>query len=186
VNFGWRFRCPWIRWFGGLWRLLLYEEVNLPIAQTKNSLNGWWIPSENSNAPVLLYFHHNAINIGANVSQALQFHRLGYSIFIFDYRGFGKSKGPFPTEPQLYADAQTAWDYLTQTRHIPADRNINLPVLIVTGTNDIQIPVSMGERLYAAALGPKKQLIIIPGGSHDNHLSAAHRQAMQQFLNPLD
>jgi uncharacterized protein len=228
---------------------LPYEEVNLPIAQT-DQLNGWWIPSDQPNAPVLLYFHHNAVNIGANVSQALQFHRLGYSIFIFDYRGFGKSKGAFPTEPQLYEDAQTAWNYLTQTRKIPADRiiiyghsvggaiatdlaskhpeaaalvvqssftrmrdmtkrfglywifpmelllrqrfeseekmkEITMPVLIITGTNDIQIPTAMGQRLHAAAKSSKKQLIIIPGGSHDNHLSEPHRQSMQQFLSPV-
>jgi uncharacterized protein len=228
---------------------LPYEEVNLPIAQPDQQLNGWWIPSEQPNAPVMLYFHHNAINIGANVSQSLQFHQLGYSIFIFDYRGFGKSKGPFPTEPQLYADAQTAWNYLTQTRKIPADRiiiyghsaggaiatdlaskhpeaaalvvqssftsmrdmtkrfglywlfpmelllrqrfeseekmkGVTMPVLIITGTNDIQIPISMGQRLHAAAKSSKKQLIIIPGGSHDNHLSEPHRQSLQQFLSP--
>jgi uncharacterized protein len=227
---------------------LLYEEVNLPIAQPNQQLNGWWIPSEQPNSPVLLYFHHNAVNIGANVSQVLQFHQLGYAIFIFDYRGFGKSKGAFPTEPQLYEDAETAWNYLTQTRNIPADRiiiyghsvggaiatdlaskhpeaqalvvqssftsmrdmtkrfgiyrlfpmelllrqrfeseekmkEITMPVLIITGTNDIQIPISMGQRLYAAAHNPKKQLITIPGGSHDNHLSEVHRQEMQQFLN---
>jgi uncharacterized protein len=225
---------------------LLYEEVNLSIAQT-DQLNGWWIPSKQPNAPVLLYFHHNAINIGANVSQALQFHQLGYSIFIFDYRGFGKSKGAFPTEPQLYEDAQTAWNYLTQTRKIPADRiiiyghsvggaiatdlaskhpeaaalvvqssftsmrdmtkrfglywifpmelllrqrfeseekmkGITMPVLIITGTSDIQIPTTMGQRLHTAAKSPQKQLIIIPGGSHDNHLSEPHRQSLQQFL----
>jgi uncharacterized protein len=58
------------------------------------------------------------INIGANVSQAHRFHRIGYSVFLFDYRGFGQSEGAFPTEAQVYEDAEAAWNYLTQTRNI--------------------------------------------------------------------
>ena len=104
---------------------LNYQDILIPISkpggQTER-LHGWWIPAEKPNAPVMIYFHHNAINIGANVSQALQFHKLGYSIFLFDYRGFGQSEGGFPTEPQLYEDAQAAWNYLTQARKIPSNR----------------------------------------------------------------
>jgi uncharacterized protein len=73
-------------------------------------LHGWWILAKNANAPVMLYFHHNAMNIGSNVSQALQFHKLGYTIVLFDYRGFGQSEGDFPTEAQVYDDSQAAWN----------------------------------------------------------------------------
>jgi uncharacterized protein len=61
-------------------------------------------------------------------------------------------------------------------------KGITMPVLIITGTSDIQIPTTMGQRLHTAAKSPQKQLIIIPGGSHDNHLSEPHRQSLQQFL----
>jgi pimeloyl-ACP methyl ester carboxylesterase len=213
---------------------LNYQDVWIPISKTEGQsdrIHGWWIPAEKPDAPVMLYFHHNAINIGANVSQALQFHKLGYSIFLFDYRGFGQSEGAFPTEPQLYEDAQATWNYLTQARKLSPNRiviyghsvggamaidlaakhpeaaalvvqstftsmrdmtkrfgvywflpielvlrqrfeslekmkSIKMPVLIMTGTEDVQIPVEMGERLYAAAPG-FKQLIIIQGGGHD-------------------
>lgn len=37
---------------------------------------------------------------------------------IIDYRGFGLSGGDFPTESQVYQDAQVAWNYLTQKRRI--------------------------------------------------------------------
>lgn len=60
-------------------------------------------------------------------------------------------------------------------------KTISMPVLVVTGTEDFQIPVGMGHRLYKAALG-LKQLIVIQGGGHDNHLSKQDQQRVQQFI----
>ncbi|MEE3717333.1 alpha/beta fold hydrolase [Tumidithrix elongata RA019] len=227
---------------------LEYQDVWISISQGERTekLHGWWIPAQQPNAPVILYFHHNAINIGANVSQALQFHQLGYSIFLFDYRGFGQSQGAFPTEVQVYEDAQAVWNYLTQERKIlpnqiviyghsiggaiaidlaarhpeaaalivqssftsmrdmtkrfglywllPVElilrqrfeslekmKSVRMPVLIVTGTEDLQIPIEMGEHLYNAA--PKfKKLIVVQGGGHDNHLSVQDRQSVKHFV----
>jgi uncharacterized protein len=95
---------------------LRYEEVWLPVSTGK--INGWWIPSSQANAPVLLYFHGNGSNIGDNVYRSSRFHQLGMSVLLIDYRGYGKSSGPFPNEDLVYEDAQAAWNYLTQTRKI--------------------------------------------------------------------
>lgn len=40
-------------------------------------------------------------------------------IFLFDYRGFGRSTGA-PSEDGLYRDARAAWTYLHHILHIPA------------------------------------------------------------------
>jgi pimeloyl-ACP methyl ester carboxylesterase len=40
---------------------------------------------------------------------------LGYDVFVFDYRGFGKSKGEIETEEDLYSDAQRAYFLLKQS-----------------------------------------------------------------------
>jgi uncharacterized protein len=61
-------------------------------------------------------------------------------------------------------------------------KSVGMPVLVITGTEDVQIPVLMGERLSAAARG-SKQLIIIPGGGHDNHLAEQYRLMVKQFIN---
>jgi uncharacterized protein len=59
--------------------------------------------------------------------------------------------------------------------------SVKMPVLIITGTEDLQIPVAMGERLYEAA--PEfKQLIVVQDGGHDNHLSKQYRQRFKQFI----
>ncbi len=65
---------------------------------------------------VVLYLHGNGLNVGANVEHANRFHRLGLSVFLIDYRGYGKSQGEFPTESQVYEDAQLAWGYLVKQR----------------------------------------------------------------------
>ena len=44
-------------------------------------------------------------------------HRLGLSVFIFDYRGYGQSKGR-PTERGTYVDAEAAWRYLVEELRI--------------------------------------------------------------------
>ena len=67
---------------------------------------------------VVLYLHGNGSNVGANVEHAHRFHRLGLSVFVMDYRGYGKSQGDFPSESQVYEDAQLAWDYLVKQRGV--------------------------------------------------------------------
>jgi fermentation-respiration switch protein FrsA (DUF1100 family) len=107
---------------------LPYEEVWLSGVEGSNPrdrLHGWWIPAKSPSANALLYLHGNGINIGANAAQAGRFHKLGLSVFLFDYRGYGQSTGPFPSERAVYADAQRAWNYVVQERRM-APRNVIL------------------------------------------------------------
>ena len=45
-------------------------------------------------------------------------HKLGLNVFAFDYRGFGKSVNIHPSQASTYEDADAAWRYLTDTRHL--------------------------------------------------------------------
>ena len=92
---------------------LAYEDVFL---ETKDGvrLHGWYIPHHGSQQ-TLLFFHGNAGNISHRGASVEIFHRLGLNIFIFDYRGYGKSQGK-PDEEGLYKDARAAWRYLTDQR----------------------------------------------------------------------
>jgi abhydrolase domain-containing protein 17 len=40
-------------------------------------------------------------------------HRLGFSVFAYDYRGYGTSNGT-PSEQNAYQDTDAAYIYLTQ------------------------------------------------------------------------
>lgn len=105
---------------------LPYQDVWLSPQSPSGKIeqvHGWWIPAEKPLA-TLLFLHGNAINIGANLDQVSWFHRMGFSVLMIDYRGYGKSQGNFPKEAQVYQDAQAAWNYLVQEQKIPADRII--------------------------------------------------------------
>ncbi|MFH7029326.1 MAG: alpha/beta hydrolase [Heteroscytonema crispum UTEX LB 1556] len=100
---------------------LPYEEVWLPVSVGANKverIHGWWISAKQPNAKVLLYLHGNGVNIGANVGHASRFHKLGFSVLLIDYRGYGRSEGGFPNEMRVYQDAATAWNYLVQHQKI--------------------------------------------------------------------
>lgn len=99
---------------------LTYEELRLPVGN--GWIHSWWIPSLNPQAPVVLYMHGNGSNLGDLVNRAERFHQWGYGVLLFDYRGYGRSSGPFPNERRVYEDAAVAWAYLTEQRNIPADQ----------------------------------------------------------------
>lgn len=73
-------------------------------------LNGWFIPS-NKAQYTILFCHGNAGNISDRLDKIKFFNDLGCNIFIFDYRGYGKSEGK-PSEKGLYIDVKSAYDYL--------------------------------------------------------------------------
>lgn len=91
-----------------------YEDVSFRTTDDV-TLHGWFIPG--SGPTTLLFFHGNAGNISHRLDSIRQFHSLGLSVFIFDYRGYGASTGK-TTEQGIYRDADAAWAYLTETRGI--------------------------------------------------------------------
>ena len=100
---------------------LPFEDVYVKVndGNGKNErIHAWWIPAENPSDLYLLYLHGSALNIGANITHARRFHQMGFSVFLISYRGYGKSDGTFPTEAQIYADAQAAWTYLVKQKGI--------------------------------------------------------------------
>lgn len=81
-------------------------------------LHGWFIPSEMTDARVLLFCHGNAGNISHRLESIRIFHELGLDVFIFDYRGYGKSGGK-PSEEGLYRDGSAAFSYLVDRGFSP-------------------------------------------------------------------
>jgi hypothetical protein len=91
-------------------------------------LNGWWFAARIAageaapgEAPVLLWAHGNAGNVTARAAHAQALAHRGMSVFVFDYRGYGKSEGT-PDEPGIYRDADAAYTFLVQEMGIPAPR----------------------------------------------------------------
>ena len=89
-----------------------YQDVSIETAD-EVALHGWFIAGRSSQ--VLLFFHGNAGNISHRLDSIRQFHDLGLSVLIIDYRGYGQSGGK-TTEKGIYRDADAAWRYLTEDR----------------------------------------------------------------------
>jgi pimeloyl-ACP methyl ester carboxylesterase len=100
---------------------LPFEDVYVNINDGKiktERIHAWWIPAQYSGDRYLLYLHGSALNIAANITHARRFQRMGFSVFLVSYRGYGKSDGTFPSEATVYSDARAAWSYLTEQKGI--------------------------------------------------------------------
>ncbi len=93
-------------------------------AKDGTRLFGWFLEAPGGGSrPVLLWAHGNAGNITHRLEPLAELHRRGLTVFLFDYRGYGRSDGA-PSEEGLYLDALAAYDHLLNERKIPPARII--------------------------------------------------------------
>lgn len=71
----------------------------------------------------ILYIHGNAEDIGDIKPVLERLNKWGFSIFAYDYRGYGTSDGK-PGELNAYKDAEAAYTYLTQKLQVPPHKII--------------------------------------------------------------
>ena len=77
-----------------------------------DSLNGWFMsPREKGNDVTLFYLHGNAGSIYYQFGLMVPFVKQGYTVFMFDYSGFGYSEGKAKIK-RVYTDAEDAFTYL--------------------------------------------------------------------------
>ena len=79
-------------------------------------LHGWWIEHPKARA-TLLYCHGNSGCIVDRIGVFRQLRRLRVNLFVFDYRGYGRSAGQ-PSEKGLFADVRAASDWIAEERGI--------------------------------------------------------------------
>lgn len=91
----------------GQWRTpeavgLEYEQVW--IESGADRLQSWWLPGASSaDGPVIVFFHGNAGTIADRLENArLMIERLGASVLLVEYPGYGDSTGS-PSEESLFA-----------------------------------------------------------------------------------
>jgi len=99
---------------------LAFEDVYFTTADGVR-LNGWFVPGTGS-PEVMIWFHGNAGNISHRVDNLRRFHNeLGLSVFIFDYREYGRSEGSV-SEEGTYRDAEAALVWLQSRTGLEANR----------------------------------------------------------------
>ena len=84
-------------------------------------LHGWFMPaapgvagaSEDGRRPAILHVHGNAGHVGLHAEFSEFLTQAGFHVFVFDYRGFGRSdRGGRLTRQKLVTDTHAALDYL--------------------------------------------------------------------------
>jgi pimeloyl-ACP methyl ester carboxylesterase len=83
-----------------------YQDIS------EGNLHGWFIGKKVNQLSVLIC-HGNGGNISHRQSIIDSLDELGYSVMIFDYSGYGRSKG-IPSETQLYHDASVFAEMLIE------------------------------------------------------------------------
>jgi len=99
---------------------LQFEEVTFT-SKDGTALNGWFVPSVGPAQGTVIHFHGNALNMTAHFGFVSWLPAAGFNLFVFDYRGSGKSAGK-PERQGLYEDSMAALDYLEQRPGIDHDR----------------------------------------------------------------
>jgi uncharacterized protein len=114
-----------VKYPGGFWepeRFGVQVEDIWFTAEDGVRLHGWYAAGNNSGLGLtLLWFHGNAGNITHRLENLRDLLELGIDVFIFDYRGYGRSDGE-PDEHGIYKDGIAAFDYLTAEKGILPDR----------------------------------------------------------------
>lgn len=69
-----------------------YEEVYFASSDATR-LHGWWLKPQGRSKGVMVVAHGNAENLSSHFRGWVWLAKEGYGVFIFDYRGYGKSDG---------------------------------------------------------------------------------------------
>lgn len=122
---------------------LLYENINF-YSKDNIKLNGWFISATGKPIGTIIHFHGNIKNITAHLKYVSWLPREGFNLFMFDYRGYGKSEGK-PKKAGVYKDSIAAIQYIKSRRGLDPNKLFILGqslggamALAVLGNNEIK------------------------------------------------
>jgi fermentation-respiration switch protein FrsA (DUF1100 family) len=130
------------------------EIVCLTTADGLN-LHSWYFPASRADAPVVLFLHGNAGDIGNHLPFARFLIDAGYGVLALEYRGYGGNPGS-PSEAGLSDDARAAFAFL-KSQDIPDSRVVLLGESLGTG-----VAVTMAAEHPVAALVLRSPYTSIP------------------------
>jgi fermentation-respiration switch protein FrsA (DUF1100 family) len=131
-----------------------FEDVWLKVGE-KDRSHGWFIPLENARG-VALFSHGNAGNIADRLESIDLLRQFGFSVFAYDYGGYGKSSGS-PSETRCYQDIRAAWKYLTSDRGLSPDE-----ILLFGRSLGGAITIDLATEVQPAAVIVESTFLSVP------------------------
>jgi pimeloyl-ACP methyl ester carboxylesterase len=100
-----------------------YQLIHFgPDESATPQLTGWWIPAfpgaRYANTTIL-FLPAGDGSLADSTPTLASLHNIGLNVFAFDYRGYGQSAATRPSQRNMAHDADSAWQYLTNSRAIP-------------------------------------------------------------------
>jgi uncharacterized protein len=103
---------------------LAYDDVDFKSADGTN-LNGWFLnANDNEVKGTIVFSHGNAGSIGHHLWLVTWLVKEGYNVFMYDYRGFGKSGGVVNREGMVQ-DVSAAFDYVVKRPDVDKDKLVS-------------------------------------------------------------
>ena len=99
---------------------LKFEEVTFH-SKDGTKLSGWFVPAKGDPKGTVIHFHGNAQNMTAHFDFVSWLPSEGFNLFVFDYRGYGKSAGK-PNRKGVYEDSLAAVDYVRSRQGVDKNR----------------------------------------------------------------
>ena len=159
---------------------------------------------------LVFFLHGNGGDLSSWVTDLDFYRKVNFDLFIFDYRGYGKSTGKIESEAQLHADVRAAWDaiaphyrdkpivifgrslgtglgaYLARDVE-PALLIMVTPFLSLATTAKRAYPFAPGWLLKYplrtdAIIGELKMPIVLMHGTRDELLPLADSEALRQLV----
>ena len=135
---------------------LEFEEIQFSSADG-TKLNGWFIPAQGEALGTVIHFHGNAQNMTAHYSFVSWLPKSGFNLFVFDYRGYGKSEGR-PSRNGVHQDSEAAVHFIKSRTDIDQKKIIlfgqsigGANALAVLGENDFEgIAGIAGESAFSS------------------------------------
>jgi fermentation-respiration switch protein FrsA (DUF1100 family) len=87
-------------------------------------LRGWWVAAAAPNGTSIIVFNGNVGNRAYRAALAAPLARRGYSVLLFDYRGYGGNSGS-PTEEGLAQDARAALRFVKTRTGVDPNRIVH-------------------------------------------------------------
>lgn len=98
---------------------LEHRELELTTSDGER-VHAWFLPRPDARGAVLVS-HGNAGNIEMRLELARVYLELGWSVLLYDYRGYGESTGS-PSEAGTYLDAEAAYEHLARVEGLAPER----------------------------------------------------------------